>query len=85
MLAPGVPKLRSESFFPEDALERHRRIDRAVVAAVAETCATDTSTGKVQRAASAMGIERISGDQAGAICASLDSEVEGLSLGVDVH
>ena len=81
MLVPGVPKLSSGSFFPEDALERHRRIDQAVVAAVAETCATGTSTGKVQRVASAMGIERISGDQAGAICASLDSEVEGLSTG----
>lgn len=78
-LTPGVPKLRSGSFFPEDVLERHRRVDRAVVAAVAEVYATGTSTRKVQRAAAAMGIERISRDQVSAICASLDSEVEELS------
>ena len=74
-----VPKLRSGSFFPEDVLERYQRVDRAVVAAVAEMYATGTSTRKVQRVAAAMGIERISRDQVSAICASLDSEVEELS------
>lgn len=74
-----VPKLRTGSFFPEDVLERHQRVDRAVVAAVAEMRATGTSTRKVQRVASAMGIERISGEQVGAICASPDSEAEELS------
>ena len=59
-LMPRVPKLRSGSFFPEDALERHRRVDRAVVAAVAEMYATGTSTRKVQRVTSAMDIERMS-------------------------
>ena len=44
-----IPELRSGSFFPEDALERHRRVDRALVAAVAEMYATGTSTRKVQR------------------------------------
>lgn len=44
-----VPKLRSGSFFPEDALERYQRVDRAVVASVAEMYATGTSTRKVQR------------------------------------
>ncbi len=71
-----VPKLRSGSFFPEDVLERHQRVDRA---AAAEMHATGTSTRKVQRVASAMGIERISRDQVSAICQSLDSEVEELS------
>lgn len=74
-----VPKLRTGSFFPEDVLERHQRVDRAVVAAVAEMHATGTSTRKVQRVAAAMGIERISKDQVSAICQSLDSEVEELS------
>lgn len=78
-LTPGVPKLRSGNLFPGDVLERHRRVDRAVVAAVAEVYATGTSTRKVQRVAAAMGIERISGDQISAICASLDSEVKELS------
>ena len=74
-----VPKLRTGSFFPEDVLERHRRSGRAVVAAVAETCATGASTRKVQRVASAMGVGRMSREQVGAICASPDSEVEELS------
>lgn len=76
-----APKLRSGSFFPEDVLERYQRVDRAVAAAVAETCATGTSTRKVQRVAAAMGIERMSRDQAGAICAGPGSGVGELSAG----
>ena len=41
-----IPKLRSGSFFPEDVLERYQRVDRALVAAVAEMYATGTSTRK---------------------------------------
>lgn len=78
-LTPRVPKLRSGSFFPEDVLERHRRVDRAAIVAVAETYAMGTSSRKAQRVAAAMGIERISRDQVSAICTSLDSEVEELS------
>lgn len=74
-----VPKLRTGSFFPEDVLDCHQRVDRAVVTAVAEMHATGTSTRKVQRVAAAMGIERIPKDQVSAICQSLDSEVEELS------
>lgn len=44
-----IPKLRTGSFFPEDVLERYQRVDRALVAAVAEMYATGTSTRKVQR------------------------------------
>lgn len=39
-----IPKLCSGSFFPEDVIERHRRVDRALVATVAEMHATDTDT-----------------------------------------
>lgn len=73
-----IPKLRAGSFFPDDVLERYQRVDRAVVAAVAEMYATGTSTRKVQRVAQAMGIERLSKDQVSAICEHLDSEVEEL-------
>ena len=73
-----IPKLRVGSFFPDDVLERYQRVDRAIVAAVAEMYATGTSTRKVQKVASAMGIERLSKDQVSAIAASLDSEVEEL-------
>ena len=46
-----MPRLRTGSFFPDDAIERHRRVDRALVAALAEMYATGTSTRKVQRIA----------------------------------
>lgn len=78
-LTPRVPKLRSGNFFPEDALERHRHVDRAAVVAAVETYAMSTSSSKAQRVAAAMDIKRISRDQVSAICASLDSEVEELS------
>ncbi len=77
-LTPGIPKLRVGSFFPDDVLERYQRVDRAIVSAVAEMYATGTSTRKVQKVASAMGIERLSKDQVNAIAASLDAEVEEL-------
>ncbi len=77
-LALRVPKLRTGSFFPDDVIGRYQRVDRAIVAAVAEMHAAGTSTRKVQRAARAMGIERLSKDQVSAICEHLDSEVEEL-------
>ena len=75
-----IPKLRSGSFFPEDVLERHRRVDRALVAAVAEMYATGTSTRKVQRVAEKMGVSRLSKDQVSAIASSLDADIEDLCV-----
>lgn len=73
-LALGIPKLRAGSFFPDNVMGRHQRVDRAIVAAVSETCATGTSTRKARRAAAAMGMERLSKDRVSAICERLDSE-----------
>ena len=70
-----IPKLRSGSFFPEDIVERYQRVDRAVVAAVAETYATGTSTRKVQRVAEKLGISKSSKDQVSAIAKNLDADV----------
>lgn len=84
-LTPGVPKLRVGSFFPDDVLTRYQRVDRALVAAVAETCAAETSTRKVQRVARKMGIDRLSKDQVSAIARDLDADVEELlSRGLSV-
>lgn len=58
---------------------RYQRVDRAAVAAAGEMCATGTSTRKVQGVAAAMGMERLSKDQVGAMCERLDSEVEELA------
>ena len=78
-----IPKLRSGSFFPEDIVERYQRVDRAVVAAVAETYATGTSTRKVQRVAEKLGISKLSKDQVSAIAKNLDADVAEL-LGPDL-
>ena len=78
-----IPKLRTGSFFPEDVVERYRRVDRAVVAAVAEMYATGTSTRKVQRVAEKLGISRLSNDQVSAIAQNLDADVAEL-LGRDL-
>ena len=68
-LAPGIPRLRTGSLFPDDATGRYQRT------AAGETCATGTSTRKVQGVAAAMGMERLSKDQASAMCEHLDSDV----------
>ena len=71
-----IPKLRSGSFFSEDVIERYQRVDRALVAAVAELYATGTSTRKVQRVAKKMGVSRLFKDQVSAIASSLDADIE---------
>ena len=38
-LAPGIPRLRTGSLFPDDVPGRCQRVDGAAVAAVGETCA----------------------------------------------
>ena len=53
-----IPKLKSDSFFSEDVIERYQRVDRTVVSAVVEMYATGTSTRKVQRIAEKLGISR---------------------------
>lgn len=74
-----IPKLRTGGFFPEDVLERYQRVDRALVAAVAEMYATGTR--KVQRIAEKMGIERLGRDRVSAIAATLDAEIADLAEG----
>ena len=73
-----IPKLRTGSFFPEDIVERYQRVDRALVAAVAEMYATGTSTRKVAKVAERMGVTGMSKDRVSAIAASLDAEAEEL-------
>ncbi len=50
-----IPKLRRGSYFPEDLIERYSRVDRAVVAAVAEMVSSGVSTRKVEKVARALG------------------------------
>ena len=73
-----IPKLRMGSYFPEDLLVRYSRVDRAVIAAVSEMVVNGVSTRKVEKVASAMGIDRMSASQVSRICESLDAIVEDL-------
>jgi transposase-like protein len=56
-----IPRFRGASFFPDDILERYQRMDRALIAAVAEMYAMGTSTRKVQRIAERMGTRQALG------------------------
>ena len=73
-----IPKLRADSYFPEDPIERYSRVDRAVIAAVSEMAANGVSTGKVKRVARTMGIDRMSASRVSRICSSLDEPVADL-------
>lgn len=70
-----MPKLRAGAYFPEGVIERCSRAGRAAAAAVAESWANGVSTGKMERTARKMGMERLSRDQVSAMCRSLDAEV----------
>lgn len=70
-----IPKLGAGTYFPEGVIERYSRTDRAAAAAVAESWANGVSTGKMERIARKMGMERLSRDRVGAMCRSLDAEV----------
>ena len=71
-----IPKPGSGSYFPTDLLERYSRTDRALAAAVAETCAAGTSTRKVEKVAAKFGVESLSRDQVSRLCAAVDGEVD---------
>ena len=66
---------------PRTFLERHRRIDRALVAAAAEMCATGISTRKVQRIAEKMGIGRLGRGRVSTTAVSHDAEIADLAEG----
>ena len=75
-LTPCIPKLRSDSFFPEDVIERCQFVCCALVPAVVEMYAAGASTRKAQRVAEKMGVSRLSMDQVCAIASSLNADIE---------
>ena len=71
-----IPKLRSGSYFPTDLLERYSRTDRALAAAVAETCAAGTPAREAGRVAAELGAGSPPRDQVSRLCAVIDGEVD---------
>lgn len=74
-LSLRIPKLRSGSFFPEDVIERYCRVDRALVACVAEMYVMGVSTRKVEAVAGELGVSSMSKSQVSRLCEVLDAEV----------
>lgn len=72
-----IPKLRHGSFFPVEILERYSRTEQALAAAVAEMYVTGTSTRKVEKVAAKFGVDSLSKDQVGRLCAVIDAQVDG--------
>ena len=71
-----IPKPGSGSYFPTGLPGRYSRTERALAAAVAETCAAGTSTRKVERVAAKFGAGSLSKDQVSRLCAVIDGEVD---------
>ena len=70
-----IPKPGSGSYFPTDLPGRYSRTDRALAAAVAETCAAGTPARKAGRVAAKFGVESLSRDQVSRLCAAAGGEV----------
>jgi transposase-like protein len=69
-----IPKLRVGSFFP-CPLERRRRVDQALFAAIMEAYLHGVSTRKVDHVRALGGASGISKSEVSRICADLDEEV----------
>lgn len=70
-----IPKLREGSFFPS-LLERRRRVDQALFAAIMQVYIEGVSTRKVDDIVKALGADSgISKSEVSRICADLDAEV----------
>jgi transposase-like protein len=74
-IALELPRLRKGSYFPDWLLSARRRAERALVQVVSESCVNGVSTRRVDRLASAMGIEGISKSQVSEMAKSLDELV----------
>lgn len=74
----AYPRLRIGSLFTEGKLERYQRVDRALVAVVAEMLATGTSTRKMQSVAEKTDVRGLSKDKVSVIASSLDADIEEL-------
>jgi putative transposase len=71
----AIPKLRTETYFPDWLLEHRRRAERALVAVVAESYVRGVSTRRVDGLIKTLGIEGISKSQVSSLAKSLDETV----------
>lgn len=79
-----IPKLRIGSHFPDDFIERYSRTDKALVCAIAETCANGVSTRKAGKVARRLGIDKTGPSQVSRMAKALDAgagDVAGRTFG----
>jgi transposase-like protein len=74
-LSLEIPKLRSDSYYPDWLLEDRRRAERALIAVVAECYVKGVSTRRVDGLIRTLGIEGISKSQVSTLAKSLDETV----------
>jgi len=74
-IALNIPKLRQGSYFPNWLLQPRRRVERAMVAVVAQAYLAGVSTRRVEKLVQTLGIEGISKSQVSEMAKSLDHEV----------
>jgi putative transposase len=70
-----LPRLRKGSYFPDWLLSPRRRAERALIQVVSESYVNGVSTRRVDRLATAMGLEGISKSQVSEMAKSLDELV----------
>jgi transposase-like protein len=70
-----IPKLRSDTYYPDWLLDHRRRAERALVAVIAECYVKDVSTRRVDGLVKTLGIEGISKSQVSEMARSLDESV----------
>ncbi len=74
-IALNIPKLRQSSYFLDWLLQPRRRVERAMVAVVAQAYLAGVSTRRVEKLVQSLGIEGISKSQVSEMAKSLDQEV----------
>jgi len=72
----AIPKLRTESYFPDWLLERRRRAERALTTVVATCYLLGVSTRRMEKLVETLGITRLSKSQVSVMARELDEHVE---------
>ena len=72
----AIPKLRSETYFPEWLLERRKRAERALTSVVATCYLLGVSTRRMDKLVQSLGITTLSKSQVSVMAKDLDAHVE---------
>lgn len=72
----AIPKLRTESYFPDWLLQRRKRAERALTTVVATCYLLGVSTRRMEKLVETLGITRLSKSQVSVMAKELDEHVE---------